>query len=224
MEYIGYVYNDFPEKFGLPRQSGLVPSLKGIIEFVHPYGQKEAFYGLEDFDYIWILFEFDEAKRDRFCATVKPPKLGGNKHMGVFATRSPFRPNSIGLTSAKLDSIEYLDNTVKLHVSGIDIKNGTPVLDIKPYLPYADSHEGVRAGFTDDIKLDDMKVEFEDGLIEIIPEDKIECLIDVLRQNPRPGYHDDDNKVYGMYYMDKNIRFVVNRNNIKVIAIEEIKK
>lgn len=141
MNIIGHVYTDFQEKFGIPRQSGLVDELTGTVVFLPEYRQPEAFRGLEDFSHIWILWEFHKAKRENWSATVKPPKLGGNKRMGVFATRSPFRPNNIGLSSVKLTGIEYTDDYGPiLHISGVDLLNGTPVYDIKPYIPYTDCH------------------------------------------------------------------------------------
>ena len=147
MNIIGHVYTDFQEKFGIPRQSGLVDELTGTVVFLPEYRQPEAFRGLEDFSHIWILWEFHKAKRENWSATVKPPKLGGNKRMGVFATRSPFRPNNIGLSSVKLTGIEYTDDYGPiLHISGVDLLNGTPVYDIKPYIPYTDCHPDATSG------------------------------------------------------------------------------
>lgn len=150
MDIIGFIHTDFIEKFGIPRQSGLIPELTGVIEFLPEYRQPEAFKGLQDFSHIWILWEFNRAKKDHWSATVKPPKLGGNTRMGVFATRSPFRPNNIGLSSVRLERIEYTEeHGPLLYVSGIDMLDGTPILDIKPYIPYSDCHPDATGGFTE---------------------------------------------------------------------------
>lgn len=220
LNFIGQVHTDFPEKFGLPRQSGLVNSLCGRIEFYFPYSQPESFKGLEEYEYIWILFYFHKAVRDKYSATVKPPKLGGNKSMGVFATRSPFRPNNIGMTCAKLERIECTSNTVNIYVSGIDLLDGTPVIDIKPYLPYADAHPDAKAGFTEDILRPEFTIEIDDTLLEKIPEEKRKCLFDVLKQDPRPGYQ-DDGREYGMSYSNLNIRFTIKDNIIKINDVNE---
>ncbi|MBQ4284188.1 MAG: tRNA (N6-threonylcarbamoyladenosine(37)-N6)-methyltransferase TrmO, partial [Lachnospira sp.] len=152
MKVIAHIYTDFSQKFGIPRQSGLVPELKGKIVFENEYRSTDAVKGLEGFDYIWLLWKFDGTDRDNWAATVKPPRLGGNTHMGVFATRSPFRPNNIGLSSVKLDKVELTEEGPVLYVSGADLKDGTGIYDIKPYLPYTDAHQGAKAGFAEDVK------------------------------------------------------------------------
>lgn len=210
MEIIGHVYTDFNEKFGIPRQSNLIPDLKGKIVFEKKYRQVEAFNGLEDYEYIWILFQFDKAMRDHFYATVKPPRLGGNKKQGVFATRSPFRPNGIGLSSVKLDKIEYSEeNGPVIYISGVDILNGSPVYDIKPYLPYADAHPGARAGFTDSINLVPLTINDPDKHLSLIPDDKKNAIINAISQDPRPGYQDDSEKIYKMAFSNWDIHFTI---------------
>ena len=183
MNIIGHVYTDFQEKFGIPRQSGLVDELTGTVVFLPEYRQPEAFRGLEDFSHIWILWEFHKAKRENWSATVKPPKLGGNKRMGVFATRSPFRPNNIGLSSVKLTGIEYTDDYGPiLHISGVDLLNGTPVYDIKPYIPYTDCHPDATSGFTEHIHTEKLDVIFPPELLAMIPEAKRPALIGILAE------------------------------------------
>ena len=221
INYIGTVHTDFPDKFGVPRQSNVVKSLTGKISFNPPYNQPEAFHGLEGFDRVWILFRFHRAERDNFCATVKPPRLGGNTPVGVFATRSPFRPNSIGMTCAKIDKIEYGENGAVLYVSGIDLVDGTPVVDIKPYLPYADSYPDAKSGFTANLEEREMEVVIPDNLMAKVTEDKRECLIETLSRDPRPGYKRDDNSEYGMFFLDLNIRF---RYQDDIITVTDISK
>lgn len=213
MNIIGHVYTDFNEKFGIPRQSNLIPSLEGKIIFEKNYRQPEAFNGLEEFEYIWILFQFDKSMRDHFYATVKPPRLGGNKKKGVFATRSPFRPNSIGLSSVKLEKIEYTDEFGPvIYISGIDILNGSPIYDIKPYLPYADSHPDAKAGFTDDINISPLTTNDPDGLLNTIPADKRENIIKIISEDPRPGYQDDPQKIYKMAFSKWDIHFTISNH------------
>lgn len=170
MKRIGYIYTDFPEKFGIPRQSGLVEELKGKIVFEPAYRTADAVRGLEGFNYIWLLWEFEGVKRDSWSATVRPPRLGGNKHMGVFATRSPYRPNPIGLSSVKLDRIELTEQGPVLYVSGIDLRNRTPIFDIKPYLPYVDCHPDAVDGFAGEVKEYALEVVFPEELLARIPE------------------------------------------------------
>lgn len=219
IDYIGKIHTDFPDKFGLPRQSGVVKSVKGVITFYPPYNQPEAFKGLEGFDYIWILFHFDRAVRPGFNATVKPPRLGGNVSMGVFATRSPFRPNNIGLTCGKIEKIIIGENGPEIHVSGVDMADNTPVIDIKPYLPYADAYPDAKGGFTDNVSIDIKDVIIPDEYLEMIPENKVTCLKEVLMQDPRPGYKREDNQVYGMFFLNMNVRFKYEENIIKVIDV-----
>ena len=219
MKIIAYIYTDFPQKFGIPRQSGLVPELKGTIVFEPEYRSPEAVKGLEGFTYIWLLWQFEGVKRENWSATVKPPRLGGNKHIGVFATRSPFRPNPIGLSSVKLEKIEMTDKGPVLHVSGIDLRDKTPIYDIKPYLPYADCHPDAKEGFAGEVKEYYLEVDFPDDLQEKIPVEKRETLIEVLKQDPRPSYHSDSERKYGVAFAGFDVHFRVKDDVLEVFEI-----
>lgn len=219
MKVIAYIYTDFPEKFGIPRQSGLVPGLKGTIVFEPEYRSPEAVKGLEGFSYIWLLWQFEGVEREKWSATVKPPRLGGNKHVGVFATRSPFRPNPIGLSSVRLERIEMTDKGPVLHVAGIDLRDKTPIYDIKPYLPYADCHVDAREGFAGKIKDYHLEVNFPKELLMEIPEEKQKALIEVLKQDPRPSYHSDTNRQYGVSFAGFDVRFKVEKQVLEVVEI-----
>ena len=219
MKVIAYIYTDFPEKFGIPRQSGLVPELKGTIVFEPEYRSPEAVKGLEGFNYIWLLWQFEGVEREKWSATVKLPRLGGNKHVGVFATRSPFRPNPIGLSSVRLERIEMTDKGPVLHVAGIDLRDKTPIYDIKPYLPYADCHMDAREGFAGEVKDYHLEVNFPKELLMKIPEEKQEALIEVLKQDPRPSYHSDTNRQYGVSFAGFDVRFKVEKQVLEVIEI-----
>jgi tRNA-Thr(GGU) m(6)t(6)A37 methyltransferase TsaA len=210
IKVIAHIRTDLPEKFGIPRQSGLAPNLKGTIIFEPEYRNPDAVRGLEEFNYIWLIWQFEGTQRESWSPTVRPPRLGGNTHVGVFATRSPFRPNSIGLSSVKLDEVQYTsDKGPLLHVSGIDLKDNTPIYDIKPYLHYADSHEDAVDGFAGDTKDYALKVDFPKELLEKIPEEKRSGIIQILSQDPRPSYHDDAERRYGVAYAGMNVRFTV---------------
>lgn len=219
MKVIAYIYTDFPEKFGIPRQSGLVPGLKGTIVFEPEYRSPEAVKGLEGFSYIWLLWQFEGVEREKWSATVKPPRLGGNKHVGVFATRSPFRPNPIGLSSVRLERIEMTDKGPVLHVAGIDLRDKTPIYDIKPYLPYADCHVDAREGFAGEVKDYQLEVNFPKELLMKIPEEKQKALIEVLKQDPRPSYHSDTNRQYGVSFAGFDVRFKVEKQVLEVVEI-----
>lgn len=219
MKVIAYIHTDFPEKFGIPRQSGLVPELTGTIVFEPEYRSPEAVKGLEGFNYIWLLWQFEGVKRENWSATVKPPRLGGNKHVGVFATRSPFRPNPIGLSSVKLESIEITDKGPVLHVSGIDLRDKTPIYDIKPYLPYADCHPDAKEGFAGEVKEYCLEVSFPNDLLEKIPIEKRAALIEVLKQDPRPSYHSDPERKYGVSFAGYDVHFRVEANVLEVFEI-----
>ena len=219
MTPIAYIYTDLNEKFGVPRQSGLVKELKGTIVFEPAYRSMDAVKGLEEFNYIWLLWEFEGVQRKEFSATVRPPRLGGNTHVGVFATRSPFRPNPIGLSSVHLDGIEETVNGPVLYVSGIDMRNKTPIYDIKPYLPYVDCHADATNGFAGRVKDDIMEVNFPENLLQKVPIEKREALVELLRQDPRPAYHHDEHREYGLLYADFNIRFVVKDEQIVVVDV-----
>ena len=224
MEPIGYIHTDFPQKFGIPRQSGLNSLLAGEITFLPLYRQPEAFRGLEDFSYIWLLWAFSENEGHGYSATVKPPRLGGNRRMGVFATRSPFRPNGIGLSCVKLESITF-DETKGpvIRVSGVDMMDGTPVLDIKPYIPYTDAHPEARYGFAEAVRDECLAVDFPEQLLELLPEEKREAAAFVLSQDPRPGYQEDENRRYGVSFAGFDLRFTVKEGVLHVVEIEELK-
>nr|MCR4716583.1 tRNA (N6-threonylcarbamoyladenosine(37)-N6)-methyltransferase TrmO [Lachnospiraceae bacterium] len=217
MKAIAHIKTDFNEKFGIPRQSGLVKEAQGKIIFENEYRLPDAFKGIEDFNYIWLIWEFSKAKRDNFSATVKPPRLGGNERMGVFATRSPFRPNNIGLSSVKLDKFEIdeKDGPV-LYVSGVDLLDGTPIFDIKPYIPYADCHLDASAGFTS-IEKKRLNVRFDDELLKLLPENKRDAVIGILKEDPRPGYQNDSSRRYGVSYAGYDIRFYVDGDDLNVV-------
>ena len=217
---IGYVRSDFPEKFGIPRQSGLVEELKARIVFEPEYLVQESFRGLEGYYRIWILWQFSEAVRDKWSPTVRPPKLGGNRRVGVFASRSPFRPNPIGLSAVRLDRIE-LDGAEGpvLHVSGADIMDGTPVLDIKPYLPYVDAYPDEMGGFAFQQKGGVLQVDFPVTLIAKIPDGKREALMAVLAQDPRPAYQEDPERVYNMSFGGVEVSFTVDGNKLSVVDV-----
>lgn len=223
MKVIAHIETDFPEKFGIPRQSGLVSELKGRIIFEPEYRNPDAVRGLDGYDYIWLLWGFDGTKRDTWSATVKPPRLGGNRHMGVFATRSPFRPNPIGLSSVRLEDIELTDEGPVLYVAGADLKDGTKIYDIKPYLTYADSHPEAKEGFAHDAHTQ-LRVDIPEVLIGILPEEKQQALIGILAQDPRPAYHDDPMRVYGISFAGYNVRFRVEKEALSVCEIQPIQK
>jgi len=228
LEVIGYVRCDYKEKFGIPRQSGLTDCATAFIEMLPPYNQAEAFRGLDGFSHIWLLWDFSRAHKNGFTATVKPPKLGGNQRMGVFATRSPFRPNNIGLSSVKLLDIIYNEETGCVHglvVSGADILDGTPVYDIKPYLPYTDSHPDAAGGWTDSLDIPELSVRFSDDITAkletIFSSAQIEALKEILAQDPRPGYQDEPNRRYGMLYGGYDIRFTISGDTLTISEVAE---
>lgn len=223
MKIIAYIYTDFPDKFGIPRQSGLVEETEGKIVFSSEYRNAEALRGLEDFSHIWLLWEFSKAKRDTWSPTVRPPLLGGNKRIGVFATRSPFRPNSIGLSSVKLSKIDFEDKEGPvIYVKGCDLMNGTPIYDIKPYLPYADSHPDAVGGFTENLEARKLEVKIPPELICKIPENKLKGLMGILSQDPRPSYQNDPERVYRFDYAGFSIGFRVEGEELIVIEAEKL--
>lgn len=220
MKIIAHIHTDFSTKFGLPRQSGLVKELKGMIQFEPAYRNPDAFRGLEGFSHIWLLWQFSESKRDSWSATVKPPRLGGKKRMGVFATRSPFRPNDIGLSCVKLDKIELRTEVgPMLYVSGIDLMDGTPIYDIKPYIPYADCHPEATEGFVKETKAHELQVTFPKELLKRLPDEKHKAVLGILRQDPRPGYDTDPKRVYGVEFAGFDVRFTVQDNCLTVCDI-----
>lgn len=217
MKIIGYIHTDFPTKFGIPRQSGLVESLHGCITFEPEYRNPEAFRGLEEFSHIWLLWKFSKSEKKHWSATVKPPRLGGKKRMGVFATRSPYRPNDIGLSCVKLEKIEFDDKRGPiLHVAGADLMDQTPIYDIKPYIAYTDSRPEAAEGFAGAVKEKKLKVEFPEKLLQCYPEEKREAVIGILEQDPRPAYDTDETRVYGVEFAGYDIHFTVSGNTLKV--------
>ena len=220
MDIIAHIETDFNTKFGLPRQSGLCEELKGKIIFEPEYRREEAFRGLEGFSHIWVLWKFSEAEREEWSPTVRPPRLGGNKRVGVFATRSPFRPNNIGLSCVKLEKIDYdSPDAPVLHVSGIDMMNGTPVFDVKPYVPVADCKTDATDGFTQYTKDYSLAVNFSDEQLCILPEEKRAGAKQMLSLDPRPSYITDEERVFGVEYAGFDIRFKVKENILTVCDV-----
>ena len=210
LKIIAKIHTDFPTKFGIPRQSGLVDELKAKIVFEPEYRVSDAVRGLEDFSHIWLIWQFSEAVREGWSPTVRPPRLGGNKRMGVFSTRAPFRPNAIGLSSVKLERVEITkDLGPVLHVSGADLMDGTPIFDIKPYLPYVDSHPQATGGFAQPLTSYELEVDFPEELLERVATAKREALIAILKQDPRPAYQKDPDRVYGFPFAGQEIKFTV---------------
>lgn len=212
LKQIATIYTDFPEKFGIPRQSGRAP-LVGKIVFLPPYNDRNAFRGIKQFSHLWVLFDFSEA-HNGWSPLIRPPKLGGNKKIGVFASRSPFRPNNIGLSSVKLVKVDYTDG-VTLLVEGVDILDGTPIYDIKPYLKFTDSHPDATCGYADEHSLDSLSVNIPQELLNKLPEDKRAPLIRCLSDDPRPSYH-GDGREYAMAYAGFDIIFCVDGNLLEV--------
>ncbi|HNW57538.1 MAG TPA: tRNA (N6-threonylcarbamoyladenosine(37)-N6)-methyltransferase TrmO [Bacteroidales bacterium] len=223
MKIIARIRTDFPARFGIPRQSGMVNSLKSMIVFEPEYRNPDALRGLEGFSHIWLIWEFSEAVRENWSPTVRPPRLGGNTRMGVFATRSPFRPNAIGLSSVKLDGIGLHPDFGKvLYISGADLMDNTPIYDIKPYLVYTDSHPEAVGGFADPLEEYVLNVKFPEKLLSLIPENRREALLGVLEHDPRPSYQDDPDRIYGLEFAGFNIRFTIHENVLSVCKVEEL--
>lgn len=223
MKTIARIYTDFPEKFGIPRQSCLVKELTGKIIFEPEYRRPDAVKGLEGYNYIWLLWKFEGTERENWSATVKPPRLGGNEHIGVFATRSPFRPNPIGLSSVKLEGIELTkEYGTILHVSGIDLRNETPIYDIKPYLPHVDSHSDAAGGFSQAVKDYALEVHFPQELLEIYPPEKRKAIIEVLKQDPRPSYHNAPDRKYGVSFAGYDVHFTVEAGVLSVFEVVKL--
>ena len=223
MNIIANIHSDFPTKFGIPRQSGLVEELTAKIVFTPDYRVPEAVRGLEDFSHIWLIWQFSQAVRENWSPTVRPPRLGGNTRMGVFATRSPFRPNAIGLSCVRLLKVE--PNTPQgpvLTVAGADLMDGTPILDIKPYIPYADCQPDATGGFTDTAGDFLLKVDFPPELLEQVPEDRRDALKAVLSHDPRPSYQRNPERVYGMEFAEVNVRFRVAGETLLVVDCEKV--
>ena len=222
MHVIARIHNDFPTKFGLPRQSGLVSEVRSMIAFEPEYRVPEALRGLEGYSHLWLIWQFHQAERDTWSPTVRPPRLGGNARMGVFATRSPFRPNPIGLSSVRLEEIRQEPHLgTVLIISGADLMDGTPIYDIKPYLPYADCHPEATGGFAHEVMDHAVEVHIPPRWLEKIPADKVQALQGVLAQDPRPGYQRDPERVYGFEYAGMEVRFRVADNVLTVTEIQQ---
>ena len=218
---IARMHSDFVTKFGIPRQSGLVEELRSTIVFEPEYRNNDSLRGIEDFSHLWIIWQFSEAVRQGWSPTVRPPRLGGNTRMGVFATRSPFRPNNLGLSCVRLLNVEHTDKygTV-LHVGGADLMDGTPIFDIKPYIPYSDSKPDASGGFTDQVADFLLTVDFPAELLRKLPEQKREAAIGVLSHDPRPSYQKNEERVYGLTFAGFNIRFMVRNKLLTVLEVE----
>ena len=217
---IGRIYNDYTSKFAIPRQSGIACGIKSEIIFEEKFRIPEAFRGIEDFSHLWLIWGFSEVESGKWSPTVRPPKLGGNKRVGVFASRSPFRPNGMGLSSVKLEEIKRDDkNGITLIVSGADLLCGTPIYDIKPYLPYSDIHMSATGGFTDAIEIHELKVVIPDSISHDLDEERLNNLINILKQDPRPSYHNDPERIYGFSFANREIKFKVDGNILEVVSI-----
>ena len=220
MKIIAHIENDFSTKFGIPRQSGLVNSLRSRIVFAPEYRNPDAFRGLEDFSHVWLIWEFSQAVRQKWSPTVRPPRLGGNTRMGVFATRSPFRPNPVGLSAVQLEEVVlHGADAPYLVVSGADLMNGTPIYDIKPYLPHIDSHPDARGGFAVPAAEHRLKVVFPEQWLEKVPEQLRDGLTEVLAQDPRPSYQHDPELIYGFGFARLEVKFTVDGDVLTVCGV-----
>lgn len=222
LKVVAKMHSDFPTKFGIPRQSGLVKDLQSTVVFEPEYRDPSALNGISDFSHLWIIWQFSEAIRQDWSPTVRPPRLGGNTRMGVFATRSPFRPNALGLSCVKLLGVEKTpDLGTVLHVSGADLMDGTPIYDIKPYIPYSDAHMDASGGFTDTADDFLLEVDFPAHLLALLPADKRKAAIGVLSHDPRPSYQRTADRIYGLSFAGYDIRFTVDS---KILYVKEVNK
>ena len=222
MKIIARIHSEFPEKFGIPRQSGLVPQTRAKIVFEEEYRNPDALRGIEGFSHLWLIWSFSKAQRETWSPTVRPPRLGGNARMGVFATRSPFRPNPIGLSCVTLEEVQlHTSEGPVLIVGGADLLDGTPIYDIKPYLPYVDAHPDARGGFGSEKKEYSLDVQIPSEWEMQIPQEKREALIGVLAGDPRPSYQDDPTRVYGVKFAGMNVKFIVAEKTLTVVGVEK---
>ncbi len=215
---IAYIHNDFKEKFGIPRQSGLAENLSTIV-FEPDFRDVNALRGIEGFTYLWLIWGFSKVQDEVFRPTIRPPRLGGNTRVGVFASRSPFRPNHLGLSSVRLEAVRDSGDGPVLVVSGADLMDGTPIYDIKPYLGQFDSHPEAAAGYVDENEFPVLSVDFPSALLSLVPMEKQSALVQALSQDPRPHYQDDPERVYGMVYGNLNVRFRVSSGVLKVVEV-----
>ncbi len=219
---IARMKSDFPSKFGIPRQSGLVEELRSTIVFEPEFRNPDTLRGIEGFSHLWLIWQFSEAVREDWSPTVRPPRLGGNVRMGVFATRSPFRPNNLGLSCVKLLGVEQTRDGTVIHVAGADLMDGTPIFDIKPYIPYSDSYPDAKGGFTDTAGDFLLEVVFPGQLLTMLPESKRDAAIAVLSHDPRPSYQRKTGRVYGLSFAGFDIRFTVEESTLTVQTVEKI--
>lgn len=223
VEPIAYIRTDFSQKFGIPRQSMLLPELVSTIVFEPAYRNPDALRGIEGFSHLWLLWQFSGALRDKWQPMVRPPRLGGNTPMGVFATRSPFRPNPIGLSSVRLLGVEQTEHEgLVLRVGGADLMDGTPIYDIKPYLAYTDSHPEARGGFADPVRSHALRVDFPAALLACLPPEKRASAVTVLENDPRPSYQNDPTREYGLFFAGFNIEFTVDGEQLTVIRVTRV--
>ena len=222
IQVIARMRSDFPTKFGIPRQSGLVEQLRSTIVFEPEFRNADALRGIEGYSHLWLIWQFSEAVRSEWSPTVRPPRLGGNTRMGVFATRSPFRPNSLGLSSVRLLGVEQTENEgTVIHVAGADLMNGTPIFDIKPYIPYGDCHPDATGGFTDTAGEFLLNVDFPAQLLQQLPEEKRSAAIGVLSHDPRPSYQRKPDRIYGLTFAGFDIRFTVADDQLTVVEVSK---
>lgn len=217
---IAIIKTDFEDKFGIPRQSGRVPQLMGRVVFLPEYRNPDVLRGIEGFSHLWLIFDFSKAHRTEWSATVRPPRLGGNQRIGVFASRSPFRPNPLGLSAVKLVRVEQTETSLELIVTGVDLLNDTPIYDIKPYIPYADCHTDATDGYTAETKEYRLEVNFPEKLLSQIPEEKRDAVIGCLAEDPRPSYQEDPERIYKMRFSNFDIHFQVDGNQLTVVNIQ----
>ncbi len=221
LNIIATVKTDFPTKFGIPRQSGLVSNLRGRIVFEPEYRDASALRGIEGYTHLWLIWKFSENVTEKWSPTVRPPRLGGNKRVGVFATRSPFRPNPIGLSSVKLEGIINTNEGIVLEVSGVDLMDGTPIYDIKPYIAYTDSHPEALGGFSSDVFENSLEVILPEKLAKVLPDNVKNTLLQILSNDPRPGYQQDEERVYSFEYGEFSVSFKVEKQILRVLNVEK---
>ncbi|MBQ7580464.1 MAG: tRNA (N6-threonylcarbamoyladenosine(37)-N6)-methyltransferase TrmO [Clostridia bacterium] len=220
---IAFAKTDFKDKFGIPRQSGRVKQLVGEIHFLPEYSNPEAFRGLENFSHMWVIFDFSGSHRSKFSSTVRPPRLGGNKRVGVFSSRSPFRPNPIGLSCVKIEKIEKnAQNNIVITVSGIDLLDGTPILDVKPYIPYCDCVHDATGSFAQENKDHRLEVDFPEEFLKLIPSEKRTALINCIRDDPRPAYQNDPNRIYKMKFDVFDVEMKIFDGKASIVGIKPL--
>lgn len=218
---IAVIHNDFTDKFAIPRQSGIAKDVISHIELLNEYNDISAIRGIEQFSHIWLIWGFDKNIKEKHNLTVRPPRLGGNERVGVFASRSPFRPNNLGLSSVKLIEVKLVDNRCTLVVAGADLMNGTPIYDIKPYIPFSDCHTDANGGFIDENEFNILDVEVDKCLLNMFSNEQQSVLLDILSNDPRPAYQDNSERIYGFSFANKEIKFMVNNNKLKVVSIDD---